>query len=57
MNEPTEATIEKTLDEVDGRTTIGKLQARVKELEDNQKKIQEMLGDHHRRIDECCIQR
>ena len=55
MNEV--ATEETTEELVDGRTLIGKLQARVKELEDNQKKIQEKLGEHHRRIDECCIQR
>lgn len=52
MDEKVEETTKE--EPVDGRTTIGK---RLKDLEDNQKEIQRKLGEHHRRIDECSIQR
>jgi len=49
-----EEKIDEIITEVDGRTVLGK---KLKELEDNQKKIQETLAEHGKRIDECSIQR
>lgn len=46
--------MDENVEEVDGRTILGK---RLKDLEDNQKKIQETLAEHEKRIAECSIQR
>lgn len=54
MAEPTEETIQETLDEVDGRTSLGK---RLKAIEDTQEKILKVLDEHRRRIDECSVRR
>ena len=54
MDEKIEPVVE---EEIDGRTVLGKLQAKVIELEDNQKKIQVILEGHEKRIAECCVRR
>ncbi len=51
---PTEESIQEMLDEVDGRTTLGK---RLKAIEDTQGKILQTLAEHQKRIDECCVRR
>lgn len=52
--DPTEETIQETIDEVDGRTTLGK---RLKAIEDTQAKILQTLAEHQKRIDECSVRR
>ena len=42
---------------LDGRTVIGKLQAKVQKLEDTQTKILQTLAEHQKRIEECSIRR
>lgn len=54
MTEPTEETIQETIDEVDGRTILGK---RLKAIEETQEKILLTLAEHQKRIDECSIRR
>lgn len=54
MVEPTEETIQETIDEVDGRTTLGK---RLKAIEEKQEKILLTLAEHQKRIDECSVRR
>lgn len=51
---PTDEKIQEALDEVDGRTTLGK---RLKAIEETQGKILLTLEEHRRRIDECSIRR
>ena len=65
MAEPTEETIEETIEAselskeeiLDGRTTMGKFQVRLKALEDIQEKILLTLAEHQKRIEECSIRR
>ena len=65
MAEPTEETVEKTIEAselskeeiLDGRTTMGKFQVRLKALEDTQERILLTLAEHQKRIDECSIRR
>lgn len=52
--DPMEEIIQETLDEVDGRTTLGK---RLKVIEDTQGKILQTLAEHQRRIEECSVRR
>lgn len=47
-------TIQETIDEVDGRTTLGK---RLKAMEDTQEKILQTLAEHQKRIEECSVRR
>lgn len=62
---PTEETIEKTIEAaelskeeiLDGRTVVGKLQAKVQKLEETQEKILQTLADYERRIKVCEIRR
>jgi hypothetical protein len=54
MAEPTEETIQETIEEVDGRTTLGK---RLKAIEEIQEKILQTLAEHQKRIEECSIRR
>ena len=54
MTEPTEETIQEAIEEVDGRTTLGK---RLKAIEDTQEKILQTLAEHQKRIEECSIRR
>lgn len=62
---PTEETIKKTIEAselskeeiLDGRTVVGKLQAKVQKLEDTQVKILQTLADHEKRIKACEVRR
>ena len=62
---PTEETIQKTIEAselskeeiLNGRTIVGKLQAKVQKLEETQAKILQTLAEHQKRIDECSIRR
>ncbi len=44
-------------EKVDGRTTEGKILARLQKLEDDQEKYHVLLFKQIRRIDECSIRR
>ena len=50
--EPTEV-----IDKVDGRTTEGKILARLEGLEKTQGLILQTLEEHRKRIDECSVRR
>ena len=50
----TEEAVQETIDEVDGRTTLGK---RLKAIEDTQEKILLTLAEHQKRIEECSVRR
>ncbi len=45
------------VEKVDGRTTEGKILARLEGLEDKQEKILLTLAEHQKRIEECSIRR
>ncbi len=47
-------TIQETIDEVDGRTTLGK---KLKAIEETQEKILQTLAEHQKRIEECSVRR
>jgi hypothetical protein len=44
-------------EEVDGRTVVGKLQAKVQKLEDTQVEILKTLLEHGNKIAECSVRR
>jgi len=49
-----EETIQEAIDEVDGRTLLGK---RLKAIEETQEKILQTLAEHQKRIEDCSIRR
>ena len=51
---PTEEAIQEELEEVDGRTTLGK---KLKAIEEIQEKILLTLAEHQKRIEECSVRR
>jgi hypothetical protein len=65
MTEPTEETIDKTIEAtelskeevLDGRTVVGKLQAKVQKLEEMQSEILKTLVEHGNKIADCSIRR
>ena len=65
MLEPTEETIQKTIkaselskeEILDGRTVLGKMQARLEGLEKTQGLILQTLEEHRKNIDACSIRR
>ncbi len=57
MTEPTEEVIQETIEKVDGRTTEGKILARLEGLERTQGLILQTLEEHRKRIDDCSIRR
>jgi phosphosulfolactate synthase (CoM biosynthesis protein A) len=48
---------EETVEVIDGRTTLGKIQAKLKELENIQEEHFKILVEHGKKIDECSVRR
>ncbi len=57
MTEPTEEAIQEVIEKVDGRTTEGKILARLEGLEKTQGLILQTLEEHRKNIDQCSIRR